>query len=230
MSRTVALSALLLLTLAAPVQAQEADDAARLAALIDSALAAPTPTLDFLSRLGSLGDCSIDRAGVEQALAEADPPAASPIRQILAATTRIEVAGDRLEIRRRDKTTITMPGGAKILLDKKVSLRTRSGKASDVDGSAGDRIRHADGDYVQLTRLEGVKVGEAGGNLYKLYDLFMIEEGGVPVVHLKAGVAFFKKWARLEFPPVTAAAPTNGASEAAPADSAGIVGVLAAAE
>lgn len=197
--------ALLVLLLALPALADPAAEE-RLARLVREANAAPVPVLAFLEGIGELGALELDGAAVQRSLDLAELPPDSPLRALLDGTERLAFDGERARLQRSHPATFSMGSGA-LELGERVELRLRS-----------------DGQRIVLDDIEGVKVGESGGDLYGLRRAEFLEEGGRPVAKVTAGAFVFSKTVTIDLSPPE---PPTAAAQAAPGGpSPGISGAL----
>lgn len=197
LSRCV-LPALALLVLAAPVRA---DPVENLTKLVREASATPNPAMAFLRGAGGMADFKLGQSDIKRALEAAGVPQTGLIRQLLGPTTRLLKQGNQVWIDRAKPTTIVMPNGSAVQLDRQVYAQLTVQGANDAT----------------ISEVHGIKVGEDASQLYDLQKVRFTKENGKPVAKVTAGAFIFSKTVTIDLTPKPSAAPFGGSAVTASA-------------
>lgn len=206
------LSALALLTLAGPVRADPVDD---LTALVREAGTTSNPAMAFLKGAARMSDFKLNQTEIRRALESAGVPATGLLRQLLGPTTRLVKQGNHVAIDRSKPTTIVMPNGSAVRLDKRVVAELTLNGPNDAT----------------ISEVSGIKVGESADALYDLKKVRFTKENGRPVAKVTAGAFIFSKTVTIDLTPKPNAAPFGGSTieasaPASPAESNGFTSVV----
>jgi hypothetical protein len=202
--RQLLMSALLVALAAPGVYAQDSID--QLADLIRTSTTSADPSLAFVTGFNGLGDFNVGTAQIRDAVQRSGVSTAGPLDGLLNSTTSISKRGSRVAINRTQTDEFLIDGGSGAQFGKTIGFDLSKGFVGALGSDDAARMLDARGDYIHLDSIKGIKVKEAGGGFYTLYEAYHVTEvDGTPVVHLRAGTWFYTKWVRV---PLAAPAPT----------------------
>jgi peptidoglycan hydrolase-like protein with peptidoglycan-binding domain len=185
----------------APSAPDTSTTAGRLAAALEASSRAANPTLEFLRRLGTMGNLDLRSSDIRDAMAQAGISSSDALGQVLAPITRLRRSGDRVSIQRSRNTTLNLGTGS-----------LRLGRDVGLDLSV-NRSR------AEITNISGLEAAEQGGSFYDLKKVKFQTQGGRPVAEVTAGWGIFTKTVTIDL------SPTDRRAElSTPAEGPGIVG------
>jgi hypothetical protein len=174
-----------------------------LARVIRAATTSSDPPRDLVAGFVGLVDFELDASDVREALRRADMPTDGVLDGFMAGALRVSKEADRVRIERSQATRVTMPDGSAARIAATIRFDLSMGLIDSLAANYSERLQDARGPYIHLTNIVGIQVREKSGSYYHLYELFVVNEpDSQPIVHLKAGTHFFKRWKRvpLELP------------------------------